>query len=222
MAFRTSLRNHAIARLRCRSFEAFRAVFAPPMQASAPDLIHCHDSMPLLAAQRTAQLTGAALIYDSHELEAHRNIFMPSYLRAKIMDVEARILPKADGVITVSDCFADDLAQMYSIARPHVDNYFVSLCDAASGGTTGSTSNDYAHYDKIVETLRQENLDTQIEKCSAWVGTPKEVIDMIADYNDQVGGFDDGSLQVNFTTLPADEAEISVRLFGEKVIPHFS
>jgi len=120
LAFRTSLRNHAIARLRCRSFEAFRAVFAPPMQASAPDLIHCHDSMPLLAAQRTAQLTGAALIYDSHELEAHRNIFMPSYLRAKIMDVEARILPKADGVITVSDCFADDLAQMYSIARPHV------------------------------------------------------------------------------------------------------
>mgnify|MGYP003386635811 CR=1 FL=1 len=98
----------------------------------------------------------------------------------------------------------EDHDEALRIARPHVDNYFVSLCDAASGWTTGSTSNDYAHYDKIVETLRQENLDTQI------------------DYNDQVGGFDDGSLQVNFTTLPADEAEISVRLFGEKVIPHFS
>ena len=116
----------------------------------------------------------------------------------------------------------EDHDEALRIARPHVDNYFVSLCDAASGWTTGSASNDYAHYDKIVETLRQENLDTQIEKCSAWVGTPKELIDMIEDYNDQVGGFDDGSLQVNFTTLPADDAEKSVRLFGEKVIPHFS
>ena len=116
----------------------------------------------------------------------------------------------------------EDHDEALRIARPHVDNYFVSLCDAASGWTTGSSSNDYAHYDKIVETLRQENLDTQIEKCSAWVGTPKELIEMIEDYNVQVGGFDDGSLQVNFTTLPAKDAEKSVRLFGEKVIPHFS
>ena len=65
-------------------------------------------------------------------------------------------------------------------------------------------------------------MDTQIEKCSAWVGTPKELIEMIRDYNDQVGGFNDGSLQVNFTALPPNEAEKSLRLFGEKVIPQFS
>ena len=53
------------------------------------------------------------------------------------------------------------------------------------------------------------------------LGTPRELIDMIKDYNDQVGGFDDGSLQVNFTTLPFDEAERSLRLFGEKVISQF-
>ena len=120
MALRSSLRNHAIARVRCHSFEAFRAVFAVPMVASAPDIVHCHDSMPLLAAERVARITGAALIYDSHELEAHRNIFMPPYLQAKIMAVEAQVLPRADGVITVSDFFADDLTQMYSIARPTV------------------------------------------------------------------------------------------------------
>lgn len=120
MALRSSFRNHAIARVRRYSFEAFRAVFAAPMAASAPDIVHCHDSMPLLAAARVAQQTGAALVYDSHELEAHRNIFMPPALQAKIMAVEAQVLAQADGVITVSDFFAEDLAQMYGIARPTV------------------------------------------------------------------------------------------------------
>ncbi|MGH1354033.1 MAG: glycosyltransferase [Thalassovita sp.] len=120
MALRTNLRNHAIARLRCQSYELFRAVFAAPMQASAPDLVHCHDSMPLLAAQSVAKATDAALVYDSHEFEAHRNIFMPPYLKAKIIGVETQVLPDTDAVITVSDGIADDLSQMYGIARPLV------------------------------------------------------------------------------------------------------
>lgn len=120
MSVSSKIRNHVIAMVRCRSFEAFHAVFAKPMAESVPDLLHCHDSMPLLAAHRVAQATGAALIYDSHELEAHRNIFMPPYLQAKIMSVEAKVLPDTDAVITVSDCFADDLMQMYGIMRPVV------------------------------------------------------------------------------------------------------
>ena len=120
MALRSKLRKHAIARVRSYAFEAFRAVFAKPMTASAPDIVHCHDSMPLLAAQSVAQATGAALIYDSHELEAHRNIFMPPYLKAKITSVEAGVLPTADAVITASDCIADVLSQTYGIARPIV------------------------------------------------------------------------------------------------------
>lgn len=120
MAFPSTLRNHAIACVRYSAFEAFRGVFSTPIQASKPDIVHCHDSMPLLAAEQAARATGAALIYDSHELEAHRNIFMPPYLKAKITGVEARVLPAADAVITVSDSIADDLAQMYNIARPVV------------------------------------------------------------------------------------------------------
>lgn len=120
MSFRSRLRNHVIARFRYYSFEAFSAVFARSMQASAPDIIHCHDSMPLLAAKRVAKATGAALIYDSHEFEAHRNIFMPPYLKAKIIGIETQVLPGADAVITVSDGIADDLSQMYGIARPIV------------------------------------------------------------------------------------------------------
>jgi hypothetical protein len=37
-----------------------------------------------------------------------------------------------------------------------------------------------------------------------------------------MGGVDDASLQVNFNDMSYADAEQSVRLFGEKVIPHFA
>ena len=115
----------------------------------------------------------------------------------------------------------EDHDEAIRIARTQVDNYFISLVDSASGWTTGSVSNDYRNYDKILASLKKENLDTQIEKCSAWVGTPNELVEMIKDYDNQIGGFDDGSLQVNFTNMTYDHAEKSMKLFGETVIPRF-
>jgi hypothetical protein len=44
---------------------------------------------------------------------------------------------------------------------------------------------------------------------------------MIREYDHDLGGMDDASLQVNFTTVPFDQAAASIRLFSEKVIPHF-
>ena len=95
------------------------------------------------------------------------------------------------------------------------------LVDAASDWGSGSSSDDYKGYDKIIEQLSKEDLDTQMEKSSAWVGTPEDIIEIIHEYGRLVGGFDDASLQVNFTTLPHEAALRSVRLFGERVIPHF-
>ena len=58
-----------------------------------------------------------------------------------------------------------------------------------------------------------------MEKCAAWVGTPERILDTIASYQRQVGGFEIASVQVNFNDLPVEEAEASMRLFGEKVLP---
>lgn len=116
----------------------------------------------------------------------------------------------------------EDREEAKRIAREPVDRYFSSLCDAASDWATGEMSDDYKSYDKLVEVLRQENLDTQMEKLSAWVGTPADVEEMIRDYAKQMGGFDDASLQTNFTTVSYVDAEQSMRLFGEKVIPRFA
>lgn len=116
----------------------------------------------------------------------------------------------------------EDREEAKRIAREPVDRYFSSLCEAAGDWESGETSDDYKGYDKLIAVLRQENLDTQIEKLSAWVGTPNDVEEMIREYAKQIGGFDDASLQTNFTTVSYADAEKSMRLFGEKVLPRFT
>ena len=84
---------------------------------------------------------------------------------------------------------------------------------------SGENSADYPGYDKIIAGLSRETFDTQVEKCAAWVGTPDRILDTIASYQQQVGGFEIASVQVNFNDLPVTDAEASMRLFGEKVLP---
>jgi alkanesulfonate monooxygenase SsuD/methylene tetrahydromethanopterin reductase-like flavin-dependent oxidoreductase (luciferase family) len=108
------------------------------------------------------------------------------------------------------------------IAREPVDRYFSSLVDAASDWTSGAASDDYRHYGRIVAQLKQENLDSQMEKKSAWVGTPDDLVEMIRAYDREVGGMDDASMQVNFTSVSYGDAERSLRLFGEEVIPRLA
>lgn len=116
----------------------------------------------------------------------------------------------------------EDRGEAMRIARDPIKRYFDMLCDAASGWMDGEQSDDYKGYDKMIAALKQEDLDTQMEKCSAWVGTPDDIVEIVREYNRQCGGFDDASLQVNFTTVPHEDAVKSVKLFGEKVIPQFA
>ena len=44
-------------------------------------------------------------------------------------------------------------------------------------------------------------------------------MDTVATYQRQVGEFEIASLQVNFNDIALAEAEASMRLFGEKVLP---
>ena len=105
------------------------------------------------------------------------------------------------------------------IARGPIDRYLKSLVAAASEWTTGAASADYPGYDKVVEGLSRENFDTQVSKCSAWVGTPERILDTVATYRQQVGDFEIASLQVNFNDVALADAMESMRLFGEKVLP---
>ena len=112
-----------------------------------------------------------------------------------------------------------DQQQAEDIAREPINRYLRSLVEAASEWTTGAQSTDYPGYDKVIETLSQENFDTQVEKCSAWVGTPERILDVISTYRRQIGDFEIASLQVNFNNLPLAAAMDSMRLFGDRVLP---
>lgn len=113
----------------------------------------------------------------------------------------------------------EDRKEAFRIARDPVNRYLKALVDAAKDWVDGASSDNYKGYDRMIAALDRETFESQVEKGAAWVGTPDELIDRIAAYRDAIGGFDDASLQVNFSDLPFADAERSMRLFGEKVIP---
>lgn len=114
-----------------------------------------------------------------------------------------------------------DPARARRIAGDHVESYFRSLLEALHG-IDEELSRDYAGYEKQREQIAKLNIDNLIAHCAAWVGTPAEVRDQIARYRDAIGGFDYAGLQVNFHTLPYDEALRSIELFAREVIPYFA
>lgn len=85
-----------------------------------PAIVHCHDLGTLPAGVAMARLCGAKLIYDSHELEMHRNATYTEAVRRKRRAMETQGIQAADAVITVSESIADHLADDYKITRPHV------------------------------------------------------------------------------------------------------
>jgi alkanesulfonate monooxygenase SsuD/methylene tetrahydromethanopterin reductase-like flavin-dependent oxidoreductase (luciferase family) len=107
------------------------------------------------------------------------------------------------------------------LGAPCLDGYLAALVAGAGAWTEGASSKDYPGYDKMIAGLREETYATQREKGVAWVGTPDEIAEMIADYNERVGGFESASMQVNYHMLPEAEAAASLRLFAEEVMPRF-
>lgn len=93
------------------------ARYAQPLR---PVIVHCHDLGTLPAGIAVAKSCGAKLVYDSHELEMHRNATYTAAVQRKRRAMETRGMQAADAVITVSDSIADHLANDYKIARPHV------------------------------------------------------------------------------------------------------
>jgi glycosyltransferase involved in cell wall biosynthesis len=103
-------------------FEAdeFGAAAETHLRKMAPDVIHAHDLSTLPLGGRVAKYTGARLIYDSHELEMHRNASYPRFVKFRRRQMESKYIRRADRVITVSESIADHLHNDYGIQRPAV------------------------------------------------------------------------------------------------------
>jgi alkanesulfonate monooxygenase SsuD/methylene tetrahydromethanopterin reductase-like flavin-dependent oxidoreductase (luciferase family) len=114
---------------------------------------------------------------------------------------------------------AETADEAVRVAREPLNRYLKSIVAAAAEWTEGLNSQDYPNYDKIIAGLAKETFDTQVAKGCAWVGPPGELTQRILAFNEEVGGFESASLQVNFNTIALDDAERSIRLFAREVIP---
>jgi glycosyltransferase involved in cell wall biosynthesis len=114
-------------------FHAYRAVFLASFVWQVvrlrPDVVHAHDAAMLLPGLIGARLTGARLVYDSHELATsvpYREQAWAWFVGA----IERLALPRVAVVITVSDGIADRLQRRYGLAVRPVVVRNVSALDA--------------------------------------------------------------------------------------------
>src|SRR5204863_7966767 len=102
------------------------------------------------------------------------------------------------------------------------EEYFRALNEAVGDWARGTTSKDYRDYDTSMRRLRSFTLDGQIESGGAWVGTPDEVRAIIRRVLGSIGRFEHAPLQINFGTIDVGDAQKSMRLFAEQVMPEFA
>jgi alkanesulfonate monooxygenase SsuD/methylene tetrahydromethanopterin reductase-like flavin-dependent oxidoreductase (luciferase family) len=106
-------------------------------------------------------------------------------------------------------------------ARPRVENYFKTLLTAHLS-TVAPPSKDYPGYAKMLEGMRRATFEDRMKNGVVWIGSPARLREQIEAFDELCGGLEMASLQVNFHDMPVDEAEASVRLFAEEVMPHFA
>ncbi|MEM7470534.1 MAG: glycosyltransferase family 4 protein [Pseudomonadota bacterium] len=99
---------------------SLRIVFQDEIAAWNPDIVHAHDGIALPLAAKVAQKCDAKLVFDSHELETHRNPPLPWLRKMQVIHLEKTYLPKADIVVTVGHKIAEYLEKTYRIRRPLV------------------------------------------------------------------------------------------------------
>ncbi len=113
---------------------AFLFSFVRAAVKTSPQVVHAHDAAMLLPGIAAARLTGARLVYDSHELATgvpYRDHFW-AWLVAVI---ERAIVPRCSAVVTVSDGIAARLRDRYGlVVLPTVVRNVSALSTGGEGG----------------------------------------------------------------------------------------
>jgi alkanesulfonate monooxygenase SsuD/methylene tetrahydromethanopterin reductase-like flavin-dependent oxidoreductase (luciferase family) len=74
----------------------------------------------------------------------------------------------------------------------------------------------------VIAKLRQSRAADQISSGAAWIGSPEEIVEQISRTQEAFGAYEHASLQLNFNMVPLEQALSSMRLFAERVMPHFT
>ena len=115
----------------------------------------------------------------------------------------------------------EDRETAMRIAKPRVERHFAAIVDAMSEYADGSPPDAYKNYDKMREKISNQTLESQIDSMAAFVGTPDDIEGQLRVFDLATGGCDEVSMQVLYGNMAFEDAERSVKLFGEEVIPRF-
>jgi len=80
-----------------------------------PDVVHANDGNTLVPGRLIARRSGAALVYDAHELWRHRNVRDRPVGKHVEALTERVVIRRADGVVTVSPSIARWLQRTYRL-----------------------------------------------------------------------------------------------------------
>ena len=98
-------------------FARYLQAFLPMLLALDADIYHAHELWMLESCALAARARNARLCYDSHELEAHRNLDWCTASNRQRVSYEKRYIHAADAVFTVSPGVARELMQIYGLPR---------------------------------------------------------------------------------------------------------
>jgi alkanesulfonate monooxygenase SsuD/methylene tetrahydromethanopterin reductase-like flavin-dependent oxidoreductase (luciferase family) len=116
-------------------------------------------------------------------------------------------------------CCLPSREEAYELARAPTNGHLQGLAGAAAGWLKGASTKDYPGYDRMIAQISKETFEDQITKGVGLIGTPADVIDMVRNYAEEVGGFESASLHILPSTMPADVAERAMRHFSREAMP---
>jgi glycosyltransferase involved in cell wall biosynthesis len=105
----------------------FSVAFLVGILRERADIVHAHDPATLLPGVVGARLTGARVVYDTHEL-ASGVYYRAGVLRQVVLRIERFGIRRANLVVTVSESIASRLTEQYRLKRkPVVIRNFCAL-----------------------------------------------------------------------------------------------
>lgn len=98
-------------------FARYVHAYLPALLALKADVYHAHELWMLESCALAARARGARLVYDSHELEPHRNLDWCAASNAQRIAYERRYIGAADALFAVSPGVARAMEQIYQLPR---------------------------------------------------------------------------------------------------------
>jgi alkanesulfonate monooxygenase SsuD/methylene tetrahydromethanopterin reductase-like flavin-dependent oxidoreductase (luciferase family) len=169
----------------------------------------------LEAATHGAQI----MVFTQKPIEQHNQDFGP--YRARFLELHGRQAPPPmmAGVMVCHE----DATRAADLARKHIAGYLVTAMHHYElMGEHFKKAKGYESYGEAVDMLRDMGLEAFSEaymNAQAW-GTPRQILEKLEHWRRVVGDFD-MIVAVRAAGIPYADAERSLRLFAQKVMPEF-